>query len=140
MHLRERWISTTFNFGLWLPPVLMGLLLIIASRFNFLTSHNLAEFFAIVISFVMFAFVWVTRDFRKNNFLLFLASGYLWVGLLDLIHTIVFEGMHVIVVGNGNLSAQFWIAARLLQAFVLLIAPFHIKHLRGGPYFFPCLG
>lgn len=102
----------------------MSLFLIAVAQFNFLTFHTLAELFAIVISFVMFAFAWTTFDLTKNYFLLFLACGYFWIGSLDLVHTLVYTGMNVIVEGNGNLAVQFWIATRYAESLLLLSAIF----------------
>ncbi|MEE8365998.1 MAG: MASE3 domain-containing protein [Gammaproteobacteria bacterium] len=102
----------------------MSLFLIIVARYNFLAFHTLAELFAIMISFFMFAFAWLTRDFSRNNFLLFLACGYFWIGSLDLVHTLVYKGMNVFVEDSGNLTVQFWIGARYLEAVLLLAAPF----------------
>jgi len=72
----------------------------------------------------MFSVAWFTRSFTRNNFLIFLACGYLWVALLDLMHALVFKGMNVFVEGSGNLSVQFWLCARYLEAILLLYAPF----------------
>ena len=71
----ERFNFTTFGPRLWLPPVVMGLFLIIVAQYNFLAFHTLAELFSIMIAAVLFAFSWATPDIRKNNFLLFLAVG-----------------------------------------------------------------
>ena len=125
---------------MWVPPSLMALFLIAIAQYNFLTFHTLAELFSIVISFVIFAFAWFTRIYSKNNFLLFLACGYFWVGSLDLIHALVYDGINIIVAGSGNLGSQFWIGARYLQALLMLAAPFAANRKQNGYFLFTLFG
>lgn len=121
---QEKWFEPLVDWRLWAPPAAAAVFLIVVARYSFLAFHTFAELFAIVISFLIFAFAWSTRKFTRNNFLLFLACGYFWIGALDLIHTLVYKGMDVFIEGSGNLSVQFWISARFFEALVLLIAPF----------------
>ena len=140
IYIQEKWGNTLMRWNLWAPPAVMALLLIIIAQYNFLTFHTLAELFAIVISFVMFAFAWSTRVFSKNNFLLFLACGYFWVGSLDLIHALVYKGVDIIVEGSGNLSVQFWIGTRYSEALLLLAASFIITKKQNGYFLFTFFG
>jgi PAS domain S-box-containing protein len=119
-----KWIEPLMDWRLWVPPAVMSVFLVGVAQYSFLGFHTFAELFAIVISFVMFALAWSTYDFSKNNFLLFLACGFFWVGSLDLMHTLVYKGMDVFVEGSGNLAVQFWIGTRYSEALLLLAAPF----------------
>jgi PAS domain S-box-containing protein len=110
----------------------MSVFLIIVAQYSFLGFHTLAELFAIVISFTLFAFAWSTYGFSKNNFLLFLACGYFWIGSLDLVHTLSYKGMNIFVEGSGNLSVQFWIGTRYSEALLLLVAPFAAARKQNG--------
>ena len=111
------------GWQLWLFPSLLSVILIGTAQYSFLLFHTLAEFFAIIISFVLFAFAWTTYRFSRNAFLIFLACGYLWVGALDLMHTLSYKGMSVFPEGTGNQATQFWIGARYFEALLLLAAP-----------------
>jgi len=66
---------------------------------------------------------WNARRFLKNNYLLFIGIAYLFVGGLDLIHTLAYTGMGVFKGYETNLPTQLWIAARYMQGISLLIAP-----------------
>ncbi|NQU71899.1 MAG: PAS domain S-box protein, partial [Rhodospirillales bacterium] len=123
MQDQKKWAEPLKNPWLWAIPTIATILLIIISRFSFLTFHTLAELITIIIAFNITAFAWSTHDFTKNNFLMFLACGYFWIALLDLIHTLVYKGMDVFIAGSGNLSVQFWLSARYLEALLLFIAP-----------------
>jgi hypothetical protein len=53
-----------------------------------------------------------------------LGIAYLFVGFIDIIHTLAYVGMGVFLGYGANLSTQLWIAARYLQSISLLIACF----------------
>jgi diguanylate cyclase (GGDEF)-like protein len=54
---------------------------------------------------------------------MYLGSGYLWVAVLDFIHTIAYKGMNLVAISNANSATQFWISSRYLEAFILISAP-----------------
>lgn len=120
----ENGLKPLLDWRLWAPPTVMAGLLVVLAQYSYLAFHTFAELFAIIISFLIFSFAWATRRFSANNFLLFLACGYFWIGGLDLMHTLAYKGMNVFVEGSGNLSVQFWIGTRYFEALLLLVAPF----------------
>ena len=124
LHSNKKWLNPISSWSLWLPPSVMAILLILVAQFHFLTFHTLAELFAIVISFIMFAFAWSTFTFARNTFLMFLACSYFWIGSLDLLHAFVYKGMHLFIEGSGNLSVGIWLVTRYMESFVLLAASF----------------
>lgn len=138
--VQGKWIEPLADWRLWTPPAVMAFFLVIIAQYSFLTFHTLAEFLAIVISLIMFAFAWSTHSFSKNYFVLFLACGYFWIGSLDLMHTFVYKGMDLFVEGNGNLSVQFWIATRFFEAILLFVAPFVIARTVKGYVVFTIFG
>jgi len=107
----------------WVAPISFVILLIVVSRYSFLAFHTLAELFAVIIAFVMFSLAWSTRSFTSNNFLLFIACGYFWVGSIDLLHALTYKGMTVFNY-NDDVPIQLWIAARAEEALILFFAPF----------------
>jgi PAS domain S-box-containing protein len=104
--------------------VLFGLYL--TSRYSYLLFHSLAELFSIVIAVAIFIVAWNSRRFGENDYLIFIGIAYLFVGGLDLIHTLGYKGMGVFHGYDTNLPTQFWITARYLESLSLLIAPFLI--------------
>ena len=111
---------------LYIPFIIasfFGLYLI--SRYNYLLFHCLAEFFAIVVAFSLFLLIWSGRKYIKNSSLVFLGSAYLFVGLIDLLHTLAYKGMGVFPdIADANHATQLWIAARGLEVFSLFIFTF----------------
>lgn len=136
----SRCLRPLLSLRLWIFPAIICLGLAITLSFDFLHFHILAEFFSIIVCFIIFAFAWRTRSFSDNPQLLFIANGFFWVGLIDLAHTLSYKGMTVSFPGNANLATQLWIAARFLQVAVLVLIPF-IRRFNGiVPYSFPAAG
>jgi len=101
--------------------VLLGLHL--TSLHSYLLFHSIIEIFSIVVACGIFMLAWNSRRFLENTYLLFLGIAYLFVGGLDLIHTLAYTGMGVFEGYGTNLPTQLWIAARYVESFSLLIAP-----------------
>jgi hypothetical protein len=112
---------------LWALPTVLTVVLVIVAQFNYLGFHAIAEVFAIIVAAMLFSFAWLTFSYSKDGYSLILGCGYLFVGGLDLLHLSVFEGNSILVPGNINQAAEFWLAARGLEASFLLAAPFVIR-------------
>jgi PAS domain S-box-containing protein len=121
--------------------ILSGLLVVsglyLTSRYNYLLFHSLAEIFSIVVAGGIFMVAWNSRRFLDNHYFLFLGIAYLYLAGIDLLHTLAYSGLGVFPGHGANLSTQFWIAARYLEALSLLVAPFFIgRKLRTDLVFF----
>ena len=125
-----KWTKYISAKRLWVLPTVACMLLIPLSQLNFIAFHTFAELTTVCISYVVFALGWSTYGFSKNTFLIFFACGYFWVGSLDLVHALVFPGVDIIVEGTANLSLQFWIVTRYLEAFLFLVVS--VRSLRVG--------
>lgn len=64
---------------------------------------------------------WTSRRYLSNAYLLFVAIAYLFLGFLDLLHTLAYAGMNVFETQRFQAN-QLWIAARYLEAITLLAA------------------
>ncbi|GAB4371018.1 MAG: hypothetical protein Kow00128_18520 [Deltaproteobacteria bacterium] len=113
--IRREWIRILL--GLLVLPLLYAV-----HRFNHTLSHDIAEIFSVVVACAIFLFAWNARRFLDNGYYLFIGISFLFVGCVDFIHAMSYEGMFR---GDGNnLPGQLWYAARYLQAGSLLAAPF----------------
>ena len=119
----ERFVLSGFS---WLIPIGLSVLLIITSQFNFLLFHTLAELFAIIVAVLMCVVAWQMYPFTRNNYLMYLGVGYFWIGVLDMAHAISFKGMSVFPGISGDVTVQFWIATRYIEALLLLSAPWYL--------------
>jgi PAS domain S-box-containing protein len=108
-------LAAALLLGLWLVGIR-----------NYLLFHTLAESFSIVIAFSIFIIAWNSRRLMENGYLLFLGIAYLFVGGIDLIHTLAYTGMGVFPGQTTNLATELWIGARYTESLSLLLAPFFL--------------
>ena len=108
--------------GLSALVILAGLY--IASLYNYLLFHAIAEGFSIVIACGIFMLAWNTRWYSDNNYLLLIGIAYLFVAMLDFVHTLSYSGMPIFAGHGANTATQLWIGARYMEALTLLLAPF----------------
>lgn len=114
------------NYRTIFTVVLLVLIFKISVKQNFLLFHTLVELSSIVIAFAVFIVTWNTRKMLDNNYLYFVGMAYIFIGALDLLHTISYPGMNVIP-GTGYDTNQFWIATRFLEAFSLIMGFWFLK-------------
>lgn len=99
--------------------VVAGLLL--AARESYLLFHALAEVFSVVVAFSVFAIAWSSRRYIKNGYLVLVGIAYLFLGFLDILHTLSYQGM-AIFPGHPFAANQLWIAARGMESVTLVAA------------------
>lgn len=110
--------------------------LYLLSRYSYLLFHNIAEVFSIFIAWSIFIIAWNTRKIATNDYLLFLGISYLFVGVIDLVHTLAYKGMGVFPGYGANLATQLWVGSRYLESISLLIAPTFLLHRLKAAYDF----
>ena len=100
--------------------VLAGLVLV--AGFNYLLFHSIVEVAGLAVAFSIFLIVWNTRDVVPDAFFLLLGVSFLYIGAIDLLHTLAYSGMGVFPGETADLATQLWLAARYFQAGALLAA------------------
>jgi len=101
--------------------ILVGLYL--TTLHSYLLFHSIAEVFIIVVACGIFILAWNSRRFLDNNYLLFIGVAYLFIAILELIHTLGYAGMGIFKGYGADLPTQLWIAARYMESFSLFLAP-----------------
>lgn len=96
---------------------------------SYVLFHTLVEMFSIVVAFAVFIVTWNSRKMQDNSFLHLVGISYIFIGALDLLHTLTYKGMNVIPVG-GFPANQFWVATRMLEALSLCIGMLLVKRNR----------
>jgi PAS domain S-box-containing protein len=90
---------------------------------GYLLFHVLSEMFRISVAVAIFLMAWNTRRYCQAGFVLTLGVGLLFVGGVDLVHTLSYKGMGIFEASKGaNLATQLWMAGRFLDAPTLLLA------------------
>jgi len=97
-------------------------LIYLTSYYNYLLFHTLAEFFSIVIGGGIFVICWNSKKYIDNSFFLVVGISFVFIGFIDLIHSLAYTGMPIFPDYDSNLPTQLWITARYLQALSFLLA------------------
>ena len=93
-----------------------------SSLYNYLLFHSIAEIFSIVIAYTIFIIAWNSKSRIENGFILLIGISFLFVGVIDLAHTLAYKGMNIFIGYDANLPTQLWIAARYLQSISILVS------------------
>ncbi len=110
--------------GITVPEgiVLLSLLFLVhlaTYYYNYLLFHMIVELFGIFIA-ITIANITINRlPYIENQYLRFIGISYLFVGLLELMHTLSYKGMPIFT-DYDYYSTQFWIAARYMEAASML--------------------
>ncbi|MHA2431094.1 MAG: sensor histidine kinase [Promethearchaeota archaeon] len=90
--------------------------------YDYLLFHTLAELFSIVIGVSIFIIFWNSKNYIDNSFFLIIGISFVFIGFIDLIHSLAYTGMNIFTGYDTNLPTQLWIAARYLQSISFLVA------------------
>lgn len=103
---------------------------------HYAALHTTLEFLGIGCCFAIFTIGWTTYRHNHSTNVLLLSVSSLAVGLLDLGHTLSYQGMPVFVTASGaNKSIYFWIVSRLTDACALLIVAISLNYRTKGRAF-----
>ena len=118
----------------WQVPAIAALVLVTTSFYSYLLFHTLLEFATVLIAMGACIVTWRTFTVSRNHYLMVLGCGYFWIGAVDLMHALAYQGMQVLPsIASANESTQLWIAARFGEAVLLLAAPlFATRPIRRG--------
>ncbi|MFO7884992.1 MAG: MASE3 domain-containing protein [Desulfobacteraceae bacterium] len=104
--------------------------LLVTGRHNYLLFHSLVELGAVAVAWSVFFLVWNARRLKTPPAFVMLGIGYMIVGVLDLLHTLAYEGMGVFPEAGTDLATQLWISARFIETAALILFPMCFN--RGG--------
>lgn len=96
------------------------------SWINYLLFHTLAEGFSIVVGCSIFVIAWNSKKYIRNPYLLFIGIAYLFIAIIDLLHTLAYKGMPIFT-DYDYYANQLWIGARYLESVTLLLAFFFLR-------------
>ena len=115
----ERWVNRLLLLGALVA-------LYFTSWVHYLLFHSLAEIFSIIVAGTIFVIAINAHAYQANRYLLFIGIGYLFIGLLDLLHTLSYKGMNIFT-DYDYYANQLWIATRYLESLTLLVGFIFLK-------------
>lgn len=117
-------LKNSYSIAIWIA-LLVALYFIKLQ--SYLIFHFLVELFSMIIAFGVFMFGWSSREYLKNNYLLFISIASLFIGFFDLTHAFAYKGMGLLNEKGANSATQLWIIARYTEAISFLIGFIFIK-------------
>ncbi|MBN2433875.1 MAG: hypothetical protein JXK07_01265 [Spirochaetes bacterium] len=107
---------------LLVPVVVFVVLSYFVSGANFLFFHIIIEFIVVLTAFGISVLTLTAGDKVESGFLRFIGSAFLWIGILELFHTLTYRGMNIFAGLDSNHPTQFWIAARWMEVVTFILA------------------
>jgi len=118
--------ATNARTSLYYFVTIVGLMagLYATSLYSYLLFHSMAEVFSISIAFAVFMISWNSRNHTQNPYLVYLGIAYLFIGMIDFVHTLSYKGMNIFV-DYDYYANQLWIGARYLESITLFYSCGH---------------
>lgn len=70
---------------------------------NYLLFHSIAELFSASVGIGVFMLAWNARRIADNDYLLFIGISLLFVGVIDVLHTLSCKGVEILPGYTANL-------------------------------------
>ncbi|MDP1872396.1 MAG: MASE3 domain-containing protein [Gallionella sp.] len=99
----------------------------LTTYYNYLLFHNLAELFSVIIAITIFIIAINCWQSIQNQYLLFIGVAYLFIGFIDILHTLSYKGMGVFK-DYDYYAPQFWIAARAMESISMVIGLYFLSN------------
>ena len=109
------------NILYWVVTIIVCAGLYLTTLVNYLLFHSIVELFSIIVAASVFIITWNSIKYIKNPYLVMVGISYLFIGILDLLHTLSYKGV-MIFTDYDFYANQLWIAARGLESCTLLAA------------------
>jgi PAS domain S-box-containing protein len=106
-------------YWLYIITTVTGLYL--TTKVNYLLFHTLVELFSVIVAATVFIITWNSIKYIKNPYLITIGISFLFIGILDLLHTLTYKGMPIFT-DYDYYANQLWIAARFLESCTLFAA------------------
>jgi len=113
----------------WVAGLTLLVGLSLTRQHSYLLFHSLAEIFRVVVACATFLLFWNTRRFLDNGAFLYVGIAYLFVAVVDLLHTLAYNEMGIFVGHTANLPTQLWMAARFLECGGFLLAAWSVRRM-----------
>jgi uncharacterized membrane protein SirB2 len=88
------------------------------STLDYLVFHTFAEILSVGISLAIFIIMYNAAGIVSNNYLKIIGMAYFFIAILDILHTLSYEGM-ILFDLEHYYANQVWIATRFFEAAVM---------------------
>jgi len=88
--------------------------------------HTVTELISVLVSWSIFVIAVNTHQYSRNSFFMFLGIAYAFIGAIDLLYILSYEGMNILLVENANIATQLWIGSRFFESVSILISTLYL--------------
>ncbi|MGC8718242.1 MAG: MASE3 domain-containing protein, partial [bacterium] len=135
----DKYIIERDKIGSPYELLILGIIIVFSffvSQWNFLLFHTGIELYSIIIGIMIYIFSMYSYKYIRNCYFPFLGIAYLFVSIIDLIHTLAYKGMSIFPNTTANEPTQLWIIARYTESISLAVAPiFFYKKIKSNCLF-----
>jgi two-component system sensor kinase len=111
-----------------LTGFLIFLFLYIINQYSVILFQTISEIFAVVICLGIFFVTWNSRVFIKNNFFVFLGISLFFIGVVHIVHIILYSSMPMpVVLKTANIHQQVKLVSEYFLALSLILSFYFIN-------------
>ena len=123
MHISEfRGNLTKEGFYELMIWIVVSSLFYLISLKDYLLFYTVVELSSVYIAYAIFFAAWESINV-ENKYAVIIGAGFFFIGSLDFLHTLAFNGINMLPDLNTNITDHFWNIARYLQGISFFIAP-----------------
>ena len=107
-------------------PYVLGAALVAAAYwvgiYDYLLFHTLAEAFTILVGIAMASIVLHTLRYQDRPFIIILGIAFGCAVVFDILHTLTYYGVDILIAAPRNMATELWIVARYFDSVGMLLA------------------
>jgi len=107
--------------------LITSVVLLVAARLNYLLFHTVIEGMAVIVAIMIFIIATTTYKYSQSNYLLYIGIASLFIGIIDSLHLMTYQGMGIFQTDSPDVATQLWIAGRYLEGISLFLATFFLS-------------
>jgi serine phosphatase RsbU (regulator of sigma subunit) len=111
----------------WFATTVVAVALIIGffaiSEYNYPLFHTIVELFSMVVAATVFVIAWHSRHLLDRDYLLFMGISLFFFTVLNVPHTLAYQGIELFEGFTANLPTQIFIIQRYMLSLSFVIAP-----------------
>lgn len=109
------------------PLIIIGVIMLLPLSYitamkNFLLFHIMIEFIVVMVSLGISLVTLSAVDTVTSGFLRFIGTAFLFIGVLEAVHTVAYKGMGIFPGLDADYPTQLWIAARWMEVITFALA------------------
>lgn len=99
----EKFLKNFRKYREYVFMVSLTIVIYFTSFYHYLLFHSIIELIGIMMTFTIFLVFWNSREAIDNQFFTLLGLSFLFMGVIDMLHTLAYKGMDIFLGYDANL-------------------------------------